>query len=159
VDIVPITEPLWSKFKNKYRAVIVASETLPPLDNVVGVTTVEMAEKKGDFIRAVIRARRKAVIFMREHPDEAAEIVAKQYNIDVEVAKERRAQSHDEQDARRSVLGRGRDLSRRAQTDDRSTAVSWRDQRRSRLRQNHRYAISSGRSEEIALMRAVSGRS
>ena len=37
-----------------------------------GVTTVEMAEKKGDFIRAVIRARRKAVIFMREHPDEAA---------------------------------------------------------------------------------------
>jgi len=87
VDIVPITEPLWSKFKNKYRAVIVASETLPPLDNVVGVTTVEMAEKKGDFIRAVIRARRKAVIFMREHPDEAAEIVAKQYNIDVEVAR------------------------------------------------------------------------
>src|ERR1043165_3626326 len=26
VDIVPITEPLWSKFKNKYRAVIVARE-------------------------------------------------------------------------------------------------------------------------------------
>src|SRR5712671_4984905 len=87
VDIVPITEPLWAKYKNKYRAVVVASETLPPLDNVVGVTTVEMAEKKGDFIRGVIRARRKAVIFMREHPDEAAEIVAKQYNIDLEVAK------------------------------------------------------------------------
>jgi NitT/TauT family transport system substrate-binding protein len=87
VDIVPITEPLWSKLKSKYRAVVVASDTLPPLDNVVGVTTVEMAEKKGDFIRAVIRARRKAVIFMREHPDEAAEIVAKQYNIDVDVAK------------------------------------------------------------------------
>jgi len=87
VDIVPITEPLWAKYKNKYRAVVVASETLPPLDNVVGVTTVEMAEKKGDFIRGVIRARRRAVIFMREHPDEAAEIVAKQYNIDLEVAK------------------------------------------------------------------------
>ena len=87
VDIVPITEPLWAKYKNKYRAVVVASDTLPPLDNVVGVTTVEMAEKKGDFIRGVIRARRKAVIFMREHPDEAAEIVAKQYNIDLDVAK------------------------------------------------------------------------
>ena len=35
-----------------------------------------MAEKRGDFIRAVIRARRRAVIFMREHPDEAADIVA-----------------------------------------------------------------------------------
>src|SRR4029450_7957132 len=45
----------WSKVKHKYRAVVVASEVLPPLDNVVGVTTVEMAEKKGDFIRAVIR--------------------------------------------------------------------------------------------------------
>src|SRR5438067_4271338 len=87
IDVAPITEPLWSKVKNKYRAVVVASETLPPLDNVVGVTTVEMAEKKGDFIRAVIRARRKAVIFMREHPDEAAEIVAKQYNIEPAVAR------------------------------------------------------------------------
>jgi len=67
--------------------VVVASDILPPLDNVVGVATVEMLEKKGDFIRAVIRARRKAVQFMNAHPDEAAEIVAKQYNIDLEVAK------------------------------------------------------------------------
>ncbi len=87
VDMVPITEPLWSKYKSKYRAVVAASDALPPLDNVVGVTTVEMAEKRGDFIRAVIRARRKAVIFMREHPDEAAEIVAKQYNIEPDVAR------------------------------------------------------------------------
>jgi NitT/TauT family transport system substrate-binding protein len=87
VDIVPITEPLWSKYKNKFRAVVVASEALPPLDNVVGVTTVGMAEKRGDFIKAVIRARRKAVVFMREHPDEAADIVAKQYNIDRDVAR------------------------------------------------------------------------
>lgn len=86
VDMVPITEPLWSKYKGKFRAVITASDVLPPLDNVVGVTTVEMAEKKGDFIRAVIRARRKAVVFMREHPDEAADIVAKQFKIDRDVA-------------------------------------------------------------------------
>jgi len=86
IDVAPITEPLWSKGKGKYRAVVVASEVLPPLDNVVGVTTVEMAEKKGDFIRAVIRARRKAVKFMKEHPEEAAEIVAKQYNLEPAVA-------------------------------------------------------------------------
>jgi NitT/TauT family transport system substrate-binding protein len=35
----------------------------------------------------VIRARRKAVQFMIAHPDEAAEIVAKQYNIELDVAK------------------------------------------------------------------------
>jgi len=87
VDVVPITEPLWSKLKKKYRAVVVANDVLPPLDNVVGVATVEMMEKRGDFIRAVIRARRKAVKFMKEHPDEAAEIVAKQYNLEPEVAK------------------------------------------------------------------------
>ncbi len=87
IDIAPITEPLWSKVKNKYRAVVVANDVLPPLDNVVGVATVEMMEKRGDFIRGVIRARRKAVQFMKEHPDEAAEIVAKQYNLEPEVAR------------------------------------------------------------------------
>jgi NitT/TauT family transport system substrate-binding protein len=87
VDIVPVPEPLWSKYKTKFRAVVVASEALPPLDNVVGVTTVEMAEKRGDFIRAVIRARRKAVAFMKSNPDEAADIVAKQYNIERDVAR------------------------------------------------------------------------
>jgi NitT/TauT family transport system substrate-binding protein len=87
IDVAPITEPLWSKVKNKYRAVVVANEVLPPLDNVVGVATVEMMEKRGDFIRGVIRARRKAVQFMKEHPDEAAEIVAKQYNLEPEVAR------------------------------------------------------------------------
>ena len=86
VDMVPITEPLWSKYKGKFRAVVAASDALPPLDNVVGVTTVEMAEKKGDFIRAVIRARRKAVVFMREHPEEAADIVAGQFKIERDVA-------------------------------------------------------------------------
>jgi len=87
VDVVPITEPLWSKLKGKYRAVVVASDVLPPLDNVVGVATVEMMEKRGDFIRAVIRARQKAVKFMKEHPDEAGDIVAKQYNLEPEVAR------------------------------------------------------------------------
>jgi NitT/TauT family transport system substrate-binding protein len=87
IDITPMTEPLWSKLKNKYRAVVVASDVLPPLDNVVGVATVEMMEKRGDFIRAVIRARRKAVQFMKEHPDEAGDIVAKQYNLEPEVAR------------------------------------------------------------------------
>jgi NitT/TauT family transport system substrate-binding protein len=87
IDVTPITEPLWSKVKNKYRAVVVASDVLPPLDNVVGVATEEMLAKRGDFIRAVIRARRKAVQFMKEHPDEAGDIVAKQYNIEPEVAR------------------------------------------------------------------------
>src|SRR5436190_18053488 len=56
VDIVPITEPLWSKVKGKYRAVVVASDILPPLDNVVGIDTGVMMVKKSTFIHAVISA-------------------------------------------------------------------------------------------------------
>ena len=87
IDVAPLAEPIWSKYKSKYRAVAVASDILPPLDNVVGVSTAAAMASKGDFIRAVIRARRKAVEFMHANPDEAGDIVAKHYNLDKEVAR------------------------------------------------------------------------
>ena len=87
VDIVPIPQPLWAKFDGKYRAIARATEVLPPLDNVVGVTTANMAAEKGDFIRAVIRARRKAVEFMYANPEEAGDIVAQAYNLTPEVGR------------------------------------------------------------------------
>jgi NitT/TauT family transport system substrate-binding protein len=87
IDVAPMAEPVWSKFKDKYKPIAVASEILPPLDNVVGVTTANMAAEKGDFIRAVIRARRRAVEFMHQNPDEAGDIVAKHYNLEPEVAR------------------------------------------------------------------------
>jgi NitT/TauT family transport system substrate-binding protein len=86
IDVAAVTEPLWSKNKDKYRVLITGAEALPPLDNVVGVVTGEAAKTRGDFIRAVIRARRRAVKFMKEHPAEAAEIIAKPFNITKEVA-------------------------------------------------------------------------
>lgn len=87
VDITPIPEPLWSKNKDKYRAVVKASELLPPLDNVVGVTTGKAAKERGDFIRAVIRARRQAVDYMYANPDESGDIIAKAYNLEPAVAR------------------------------------------------------------------------
>ena len=87
IDVAPMAEPVWSKFKGKYRAVVTATDVLPPLDNVVGVTTAAAASTRGDFIRAVIRARRRAVQFMASNPDEAGDIVAKAYNIEPEVAR------------------------------------------------------------------------
>jgi NitT/TauT family transport system substrate-binding protein len=53
---------------------------------VVGVTTGEAAKSKGDFIRGVIRARRKAVEFMYANPKESAVIIAKAYSLEVPVA-------------------------------------------------------------------------
>jgi NitT/TauT family transport system substrate-binding protein len=87
IDASAIADPVWSKNKSKFRVLVSASDVLPPLCNVIGVTTGEAAAAKGDFIRAILRGRRKAVEFMSAHPDEAADIVAKAYNLDVEVAK------------------------------------------------------------------------
>ena len=87
IDVTPIPEPLWSKFKGKYRAVVVAADSLPPLDNVVGVATAATADKNATFIRGVIKARQKAVRFMKANPDEAGDIVAKAYNLDRDVAR------------------------------------------------------------------------
>jgi NitT/TauT family transport system substrate-binding protein len=86
IDVAAVTEPLWSKLKDKYRVLITGAEALPPLDNVVGVTTAAAAATRGDFIRAVIRARRRAIDFMKAHPEEAGAILATPFNITPEVA-------------------------------------------------------------------------
>ena len=83
IDCAPVTEPLWSKSKDKFRVLITGAEALPPLDNVVGMATADAMKNRGDFIRA----RRRAVEFMIAHPDEAGDIVAKPFNITPEVAR------------------------------------------------------------------------
>jgi len=50
------------------------------------VATAQAVATRGDFIRAVIRARRRAIQFMRDHPEESGEIIAKPFNITPEVA-------------------------------------------------------------------------
>lgn len=86
IDVAPIPEPLWSRYRNKYRAIANASELLPPIANVLGVTHANPGGKEG-FIKAVIRARRKAVAFMASNPDESGDIIAKVYNLEPEVAR------------------------------------------------------------------------
>ncbi|MEQ1613050.1 MAG: ABC transporter substrate-binding protein [Hyphomicrobiaceae bacterium] len=86
IDVAALPEPLWSKFGSKYRVIAKASDLLPPLANVVGVTIGGQTAEKSAFIRAVIRARRRAVAFMHDKPDEAAAIIAKVYKIELPVA-------------------------------------------------------------------------
>jgi NitT/TauT family transport system substrate-binding protein len=87
IDVAPIPEPLWSQHGDRLRAVARASESLPPLSNLVGVTTANMAAERGDFIRAIIRGRRRAVEFMQQNPDQAGDIVARAYNVAPEVGR------------------------------------------------------------------------
>jgi NitT/TauT family transport system substrate-binding protein len=53
----------------------------------VGVVKTEFLKKNPQLIRGLIEARRKAVVFIRENPDEAAKIMAKEYKIDEAQAK------------------------------------------------------------------------
>ena len=86
VDVVPVAEPLWSKNQGKYKLIASAPDILPALSNVVGVTTGAAAKSNGEFIRGVIRARRKAVEFMVSNSKEASAIIAKAYDLEPAVA-------------------------------------------------------------------------
>lgn len=82
MDVVPITEPMYTANPGKYKIIASAPEVLPALSNVVGVTTGDAAKTRGDFIRGVLKARRKAVEFMNSNPAEASAIIAKAYNLE-----------------------------------------------------------------------------
>ena len=82
IDIMPIADPLWTLNQGRFRAVFWAPEVLPPLCNVVGVTTGKAAKESPDLIRAIVNGRRKAVEFMNTNLDESAEIIAKEYQMD-----------------------------------------------------------------------------
>ncbi|HTZ77711.1 MAG TPA: ABC transporter substrate-binding protein [Stellaceae bacterium] len=87
IDAAAMADPVWSKNKSQLRVLVSANDVMPPLCNVIGVSTGKAVAERGDFIRAILRGRRKAVEFMYSNPDEAAAIVAKAYNLDLEVTK------------------------------------------------------------------------
>ncbi|WP_427184946.1 ABC transporter substrate-binding protein [Bordetella bronchialis] len=88
VDATPIPEPLWSKYRDKYRAIAVAQDMLPPIANVIGIAAGSgVSPEREAFIKGVIRARRLAVEYMEKNPDESGDIVAKVYNLEPAVAR------------------------------------------------------------------------
>ncbi len=87
IDVFALPEPLWQVHKAKFRLLATAADVFPALNDVVAVTTGPQLEKRADFIKAIIRARRRAVEFMASNPDEAGDIIAKPWNITPEVAR------------------------------------------------------------------------
>ena len=103
IDVATLADPVWSKNAADLQPIVFASDALPPLCNVVGVTTGAAATARPDFVRAIIRGRRKAVDFMYAHPDEAGEIIAKAYDLApaiVKTAVNRLTTSHAKSGAR-----------------------------------------------------------
>ena len=81
VDMTYVTQPVWAKEKNNFRLVFNSTEWAPRVMQTVGVVKTEFLKKNPQLIRGIIEARRKAVVFIRENPDEAAKIMAKEYKI------------------------------------------------------------------------------
>ena len=87
IDMFYVTEPVWSKEKNNYRLVFNSSDWAPHITQTVGVVKTDYLKKNPDKIRAIIEARRKGVEFIKQNPDEAAPIFAKEYKISLDEAK------------------------------------------------------------------------
>lgn len=87
INVATLADPVWSQNIAKLRPIVRAADVLPPLCNVVGVTTAKAAAARGDFLRAILRGRRKAVEFVYAHPDDAAAIVTDVYRLDPAVAR------------------------------------------------------------------------
>ncbi len=71
----------------KYKMLAMVNDVLPPMTNVVGVTSEKSAREQGDLIRKLIVVRRKALDFLNANPDEGAVIMAKPAKWDIEVTK------------------------------------------------------------------------
>jgi NitT/TauT family transport system substrate-binding protein len=87
VDITYATQPVWAKEKNNYRPVFNSADWAPRVTQTVGVVRTDFLKKNPDLIRGIIQARRKGVDFIKQNPDEAAAIMAREYKIDLAIAK------------------------------------------------------------------------
>jgi NitT/TauT family transport system substrate-binding protein len=89
VDAGMTGEPLWSGNRDKVKPVFWARECAGDhMTQTVGITTTDFAVTGGEKLRAIIAARRDGVRYITDHPEEAAEIVAKAYNGDVALYRE-----------------------------------------------------------------------
>jgi len=88
VDIAPVTEPLRTMTKDKYKAIFSAKDTLPPIISASTITTRDFARKNPEKVRALLEGRRRGVDFIYANPVEAGKIVAKAYQISENVAVE-----------------------------------------------------------------------
>jgi NitT/TauT family transport system substrate-binding protein len=86
LDVAPIVEPIFSNNPGKYRLLTWAPDVLPPLVDVLGLTTDRAIANRPDFLKKMMLARQKAVQLMTENPAEAAKYVAGPYNMSPEVA-------------------------------------------------------------------------
>jgi NitT/TauT family transport system substrate-binding protein len=86
VVAAPVMDPVWARFQDRFRPVFMVQDELPQMTQTVGVTTTDFARSNPDTLRALIAARKRGVAFVYENPEETADIVAKHYEMDRDLA-------------------------------------------------------------------------
>jgi NitT/TauT family transport system substrate-binding protein len=87
IDVAYTTEPVYSREKASFKMVIRAADLLPNTTQTVGIVRTDYLKKNPGVIKAIIAARRKGVEFIAANPDEAGDIMARQYKMAPDVAK------------------------------------------------------------------------
>ena len=89
IDAGNIAEPLWTRDKDKLKAVFWVKDVMSPImTQTVGITTEEFMQKRPDALKAVIDGRRKGVQFIYSNPNEAADIMSKLHKWDAQVTRD-----------------------------------------------------------------------
>ena len=80
-----VTQPVWAKEKDNFRPVFNSGDRGRRVMQTVGVVSTDFLKKNPELIRGIIQARRKGVEFIQKNPDEAAAIMAKEYEIEAAI--------------------------------------------------------------------------
>jgi NitT/TauT family transport system substrate-binding protein len=87
VSATPLVDPTLTLQADKYRVLFRGYEVFPKFTYSVVVATREFTEKHPDKLRALLRARRRAIEFMEKNRDETAVIYAQVFEFSLEDAK------------------------------------------------------------------------
>jgi NitT/TauT family transport system substrate-binding protein len=87
VDATPLSDPALTLQADRYRILFRANDVFPKFTYSVVVATREYTLKHPEQLRALLRARRRAIEFMEQHHDETAQIYSEIFDVSLEDAK------------------------------------------------------------------------
>ncbi|MGB3742272.1 ABC transporter substrate-binding protein [Castellaniella sp.] len=87
VDVIYMLEPVMSKEADTLKVAFTSSASIPHMTQTVGIVQTDYLKEHPDVIKKIIEARRKGVEFIEKHPDEAGDLLAKQYSLTPAIAR------------------------------------------------------------------------
>lgn len=87
VDVAYMTEPAFSANKERLKVAFRSVDIVPKQTQTVGIVRTDYLKQHPQTIKAIIEARRKGVEYLLANRDEAAQILAKAYKLDLAIAK------------------------------------------------------------------------